>query len=308
MSKAARPELICLGEPLAEFNQQPDGTYLHGFGGDTSNCAIAAVRHGASVGFITCLGDDFLADGIRELLEQEGINTCGVRMLEHASTGIYFVTHDPARGHAFSYRRAGSASSQLEPSHLDRELLAACQWLHVSGISQAISASACAAVDAAIAIVKEHGGSISYDSNLRLKLWSLEEARAAFEATVPQCDLLLPSLEDAQQLTGLQDAAAIVEHCLALGPATVCMSQGADGCMLGTASGVQQLPAVRLDAIVDATAAGDTFDGALLAELIAGTQLEDAIAYANRAAALSTQKYGAVNAIPSREELEASGL
>jgi len=52
------PDLLCMGEPLLEFNQQPDGRYLEGFGGDTSNCAIAAARQGATVGVLAQLGTD----------------------------------------------------------------------------------------------------------------------------------------------------------------------------------------------------------------------------------------------------------
>ncbi|MBF2735337.1 MAG: sugar kinase [Betaproteobacteria bacterium AqS2] len=299
MSKDASPALVCLGEPLAELNQQPDGRYLQGFGGDVSNCAVAAARQGAPTAFITCLGTDAFAAGIRRLWEEEGIDAGGVRTIEGAPTGLYFVTHDPQRGHAFSYWRRASASSRLAPEHLDRELIAGCRYLHLSGISQAISASARAAADAAIAIAKEHGALVSYDPNLRLALWEggLDEARAVFEATAARCDLLLPSVEEMRQLTGLTDGTAIVERCLELGPATVCLSQGADGALLGTANGVKHSPAPAIPAVVDATAAGDTFDGALLARLI------DA-AYANRAAALATQSYGAASSIPDRAQIE----
>lgn len=306
MSKDASPELVCLGEPLAELNQQPDGRYLQGFGGDVSNCAVAAARQGARAAFITCLGTDAFAAGVRALWAEEGIDASGVRSIEGAPTGLYFVTHDPRRGHAFSYWRHASASSRLAPEHLDRGLLAGCRYLHLSGISQAISASARAAADAAIAIAKEHGALLSYDPNLRLALWDggLDEARAVFEATAARCDLLLPSLEEMRQLTGLQDGAAIVERCLELGPATVCLSQGADGALLGTAAGVKHSPAPALPAVVDATAAGDTFDGALLARLLDGDGLEAAAAYANRAAALATQSYGAASSIPDRAQIE----
>ncbi|MEC7299611.1 MAG: sugar kinase, partial [Pseudomonadota bacterium] len=51
-------DILCLGEPMLEFNQQPDGRYLPGHGGDTSNCAIAAARQGARVGYVTHLGAD----------------------------------------------------------------------------------------------------------------------------------------------------------------------------------------------------------------------------------------------------------
>src|SRR5262245_51612997 len=109
---AAPLDLICLGEAMVEFNQdrdQPD-RYLAGFGGDTSNCAIAAARVGARSGYVTQIGDDVFGAQLQSLWQQEGVDVAGVRVLAGADTGVYFVTHGP-QGHAFTYRRAGSAAS-----------------------------------------------------------------------------------------------------------------------------------------------------------------------------------------------------
>ena len=70
-------ELLCMGEPMLEFNQlplRPDGTrhYLEGHGGDTSNAAIAAARQGARVGYITALGNDMPGDSFMALWAREG--------------------------------------------------------------------------------------------------------------------------------------------------------------------------------------------------------------------------------------------
>ena len=98
------PELLCLGEPLLEFNQRRDGTYLPGHGGDTSNCAIAAARQGASVGYVTHVGADTFGDSFMNLWAEEGVDTTTVRQVKDAHTGVYFVTHGPD-GHHFSYFR-----------------------------------------------------------------------------------------------------------------------------------------------------------------------------------------------------------
>jgi len=103
------PDILCLGEPMLEFNQQPDGNYLPGHGGDTSNCAIAAARQGASVGYVTHIGADTFGNSFMDLWKAEGIDTSTVRQVADAHTGVYFVTHG-ANGHEFSYFRAGSAS------------------------------------------------------------------------------------------------------------------------------------------------------------------------------------------------------
>ena len=129
-----------------------------------------------------------------------------------APTGVYFVTHGPS-GHEFSYLRAGSAASRMDPATLPLTLIRAARVLHLSGISQAISVGACDAAFAAIDAAKAGGARVSYDPNLRLKLWPLPRARAIVLATVAQCDWFLPSLDEARLLSGLAEPEAIVDWC-----------------------------------------------------------------------------------------------
>src|SRR5512141_794597 len=158
----ARSAIVALGEPMIEFNQaraDAPESYLRGFGGDTSNMAIAAARlAGAAgrVGYVTRVGDDAFGRMLSELWQREGVDTRGVAVDPVAPTGVYFVTHGP-RGHEFSYLRAGSAASRMTPEALPREVIAGTAILHVSGISQAISASACDTVFAAIELAEASG-------------------------------------------------------------------------------------------------------------------------------------------------------
>ena len=103
--------LLCMGEAMAEYNQQPDGRYLQGFGGDTSNVAISAARQGARAGIFTHIGRDPAGDGLLALWQGEGIETDLVKRSPDAQTGIYFVTHD-SDGHHFSYYRKMSAAAR----------------------------------------------------------------------------------------------------------------------------------------------------------------------------------------------------
>ena len=108
-------DILCIGEPMLEFNQQPDVRYLPGHGGDTSNCAVAAARSGASVGMFTHLGADAFGDSFLELWREERVDISTVVRTDAAHTGVYFVTHGPD-GHQFSYFRAGSAASRIGPT------------------------------------------------------------------------------------------------------------------------------------------------------------------------------------------------
>jgi 2-dehydro-3-deoxygluconokinase len=299
----ARFDLVALGEPLLEFNQTRAGEelYLQGFGGDTSNCVIAASRLGASTAYITRLGDDAFGRKFLELWKRENVDISGVRTDPDAPTGIYFVTHGD-RGHEFSYLRAGSAASRMRPADLPLDVIRDAKVLHVSGISQAISASACDSVFAALDAARVSGARISYDSNLRLKLWPLARARAVIVATLPLCDWFLPSLDEAALLSGASESNAILDWCHASGAPLVALKMGADGVWVSSERGREHIPGHRVDAI-DATGAGDCFDGAFAARIVAGDDAVAAARYANAAAALATTGYGAVDPLPTHADV-----
>jgi len=299
------PDIVCLGEPLVEFNQVNDkGHYLFGHGGDTSNCAIAAARAGASVGYITALGQDEFGDSFMRLWAENGVDASQVSRRADAHTGVYFVTHGPD-GHVFSYLRAGSAASRMTPEQLPRDYIAGARVLHVSGISMAISASAADAVFEAIEIARNAGVLVSFDTNLRLRLWPIERARAITEAAMRKCDIALPGLEDANQLIGVSDPDVIADHYLEGGAKVVALTLGQEGCLVATPDERRRVAGIKVKA-VDATAAGDTFDGNFLAEYLRHGDPFEAARFANAAAALSTQGYGAVAPMPRREEVEAA--
>ncbi len=296
-------DIISLGEAMVEFNQSRTGkAYEAGFGGDTSNCAVAAARQGARVGYISALGSDAFGDLLAGMWADEGVDISTVVRKDGMPTGIYFVTHG-VDGHHFTYYRKSSAASQMTPDEMPKAAIQAAKILHISAISQAISDSACDAVFAAIQMAKEAGVTVSYDTNLRLSLWPLDRATAIIQRTAAMSDIILPGLEDAQALTGLEDPNAIVDLYLELGVGTVALTLGEQGAIIATASERHHLPPHKVDCI-DATGAGDTFDGAFLARIAAGEPAFEAAVYANAAAALSTTGYGAIASIPGPDAVK----
>jgi len=298
-------DLVSLGEPLWELSQVPgdEQRFLFGYGGDTSNAAIAAARLGARVAYVTRIGADAFGDRFLALWAAEGVDATGVARDAEAPTGGYLISHGP-EGHAFSYLRAGSAASRLRPQDLPLEILRGARYFHCSAIGQAISANACDAVFAAIEAARAAGAKIAYDSNLRLKLWPLARARAVIEATIAQADDFLPSLEDARALSGREAPEAILDWALAKGARRVALKLGAEGVLACDGSARRRIAGHRVNA-VDATGAGDCFAGALLARLAAGDDYWAALAYANAAAALATTGYGAVAPLPRPAQVEA---
>ena len=299
-------DLLCMGEPMLEFNQlppQPDGTvhYLEGHGGDTSNAAVAAARHGASTGYITAIGQDAPGDSFMAMWAREGIDVSTVKRTDRAQTGVYFVTHD-AQGHHFLHYRANSPTALYAASDLPRPAIATAKLLFVSGISQGISTSAADAVFAAIDVAKEHGVKVAYDTNYRPRLWPPARAAAVMHAAIAQSDYVLPGMEDALVLTGLADPDEILDFYLSLGCPVVVLKMGDRGAYVADGEHRVRIPGHAVNA-VDATGAGDTFCGTFLARILAGDMPEDAARYANAAAALKCTGYGAVAPIPRPEQV-----
>jgi len=292
-------DIVSIGEPLIEFNQTRSGEpqYLQGFGGDSSNMAIAAARQGARVAYLTRVGDDEFGRLFRKLWTEEKVDASAVAVDPAAHTGIYFVSHGP-KGHVFSYARAGSAASRMTAADLPLSLLRSARFVHGSGISLGISQSACDAVLAAFQAARSSQARVSFDSNLRLRLWPLERAREMIGKAAAMADYFFPSAEDAEQLSGLKKPDALVDWAHGLGAKNVFLKLGKDGVIVSDGRSCTRVRGHKVKA-VDGTGAGDCFCGATLARLAAGDSLVEAARYGNAAAALKTTGYGAVAPIPA---------
>jgi len=301
-------DVVALGEPMLEFNTTEPGSlrevrkYEVGWGGDTSNFVVAVSRLGRSGGYICRLGDDDFGKIFLDLWNHEGIDTSHVILDKHAPTGIYFISR---RGetHSFTYYRSGSAASRLSADDIPEEYLAQAKVFHTSGISQAISDSACDAVFYAIEVAREAGALISYDPNVRLKLWDRERARSTILETIRMADLVFPSLEDARIITEMNDAEQIAGELQRLGPKVVALKLGEEGALLATEDGLRRIEPYRVE-VKDTTGAGDTFDGAFIVAYLDGLDPNECGRFANAAAALTCTDLGAVKPIPTRDQVE----
>ena len=300
-------EILCLGDPLVEF-MRIDGAegpvYRPGFGGDTSNAAIAAARQGASVGYVTALGADRFGDQLVALWAREGVDAATVRRVEDAPTGIYFVDPDPA-GRFFTYYRAGSAASRMGPGDLPVAALSAARLLHLSGITLAVSAALREAAFAAMARVKGAGGLVSLDTNLRLKLWPAGEALAVTDRAAGLADVVVTSVDDARAMSGLDAPDDIIARYRGLGAGTVLVTLGAEGCRIAAGDEIFTVPPAP-SRPVDSTGAGDSFAGAFLAYWLETGDVRLAGRRAAHVAAGTVSGYGAVEPIPRRDAVLAA--
>lgn len=299
-------DIIAIGEPLMELSDIESDrgrVYLAGFGGDTSNFIIAAARQNVKTAYYSRIGTDAFGDRFIRLWKDEKVDISAVQRDETAHTGLYFITYDNGE-HLFTYMRKGSAASKMTAADIPEAHIKNARLLHVSGISQAISDTACDAVFHAVSVAKQNGTAVSYDPNLRLKLWSLARARAIIEAILPMCDIYLPSYDEAVLLTGRNEPNEIVDHWHKCGCKKIVLKLGKKGVLVSDGETRTLVSGWSVDT-VDQTGAGDTFDGAFCAEYLRTGDMIGAAVFGNAAAALSTTGYGAVAPIPRREAVEA---
>ncbi|MEO3765295.1 sugar kinase [Streptomyces sp. B8F3] len=304
-------DILAIGEPLLEFNARAEGRepvapgddFAVGYGGDSSNFAVAAQRSGARTGYVTRIGDDDFGDALLRLWQREGVGTEHVVREAGGRTGIYFISRTPAASR-FTYYRADSPASRLAPADVPAEAIARARMLHVTGITQAISPSACDAAFHAMELARGSGTLIGYDPNYRPALWPVERARAVVMRSIELCDVALPNLEEGRLLTGLHEPEEVLDAFVRRGPGIVVLKMGDQGALLAHEGTVTRIPPHPVRA-VDPSGAGDTFDGAFAARLLEGAVPLEAARYAAVAAALTTTGPGAVLPIPHRAAVDA---
>ncbi len=304
------PEILIIGEPMVELCAAELGSlrtvrhYLVNCGGDALNVATAVCRLGGRAGLVSRVGSDEFGRLLLDFGSAEGIDMTHVITEPEGVTGIYFVARDRDQ-HFFTYYRKNSAASHLSPEDVPEELVARARLVHVSGITQAISEFARATVSHAVEAARRARVLLSYDPNVRLKLWKdRDQPRPLMLETVARADIVFASYDDGQFLTQLDCPDEIAMQLLNLGPRAVALKLGQKGALLATHDGIRRFAPWPVPC-VDTTGAGDTFAGAFLARWVEGCSLEDCASFANAAAALSITKYGAVAGIPRRADVDA---
>lgn len=265
-------------------------------GGKGANQALAAVRMGAAVSLVGCVGSDAFGEQLHAAAAAAGIDTTHLHRRSGVATGTASITVSDD-GHNSIVLAAG-ANGTLQASDVERaEPLIAAADVLLCQLEVPL-----AAVAAALAIGARH----------RVCVVLNPAPAAPLEATLLEhVDFLVPNETEAAVLAGiavddLAAAARAAELLRACGPAHVLVTLGANGVWLAGPAGRRHFDAPRVQA-VDSTAAGDTFIGAFAARLAEGADLAAAIGFAQRAAALSVTRMGAQASIPSRSEVDAFG-
>lgn len=277
--------------------------FERGWGGDVSNVIVAVSRLGHRSGIMCRIGNDEFGECFLEMWKSEGVDTSHVIVESNAFTAVYFISIREDGGHEFTYYRANSAASHFSPEDLDLNYISEARILHVSGITQAISSSCREATFKAIEAARKSNVLVSYDPNIRLKLWSLNLAKAIVSYTIGMVDFVLLTGDEAKLITGIDNARDAALKILKFGPKVVVLKLGGEGCLIATSSDVVRAPAYRVE-IIDTTGAGDAFDAAFIVGILENMPLQRIAHFANIAAALKCRGRGAVKPLPYRWEVD----
>ena len=304
------PEVITFGETMVSMIPTEMGhlRYVPNFrrkmGGAESNVAIALTRLAHPAGFVTAFGEDALGHYAYSELLSEGLDLSRVVFDPQHRTGVMFKELLGKYETKVWYYRENSAASHMTASLLDTEYLEGAKILHVTGITMAISQTARQAVLDAVTKAKALGLLISFDPNIRLRLWSREEAAKAILPLLPQVDIIFPGLEESEILFGPGRAEEYIRKYLSLGIEKVALKVGKKGCYVADCQGTHFLEAYPFFDVVDTVGAGDAFDSGFLAGLLEGQSLTECGTMANCMGAMATKSSDDYQMLPTRRELD----
>ena len=291
---------LAIGECMVELAQTGPETWRRGFAGDTFNTAWYASRllpQDWSVGYLSAIGADAVSAEMRAFMASAGIDTAALRVIPERTVGLYMISTQGGE-RSFSYWRDHSAARLLaeDEDWLHRHITGA-RVIHFSGITLAILPPAHRTwLCTALAAARDAGALVSFDTNLRPRLW---EGRAAMQQGLIQgaaaASIVLPSFDEETALFGDADPQATLARYLSTGATTVIVKNGALPLhATSPATGTFSLTPEPVAEMVDSTAAGDSFAAAILAGLATGQSLPDAARAAMRLAARVIRHPGAL--------------
>ncbi|MBS4212322.1 sugar kinase [Neobacillus rhizophilus] len=310
-----RTDVLTIGESMVLFQTigekgiKYEPLFTKSLAGAESNVAITLTRLGKKVRWVSKLGKDPFGDYILSTLGGEGVDVSYALRDVEKPTAVYFKESKSYGDPTVYYYRKNSAASNLQPEDVQKEWFDGVKHLHVTGITPALSENAAEAIRKAMKMAKDMGLTISFDPNLRRKLWSEEKARSVLLSLIPLCDVFLPGVEEAEFLLGQQSIEEYGESFLQMGPKVVVLKLGAEG-SIGFINGdsVKAAPHV-VSQVIDTVGAGDAFAAGFLSvyldneAALTHVSLEIALTRANILGALATQFKGDWEGNPSLEEI-----
>jgi 2-dehydro-3-deoxygluconokinase len=306
--------VVTIGESMVLLQPMSTGPlayaplFTRSIAGAEANVAIGLSRLGRKVRWIGRVGNDPFGDIILSTLAGEGVDISMAERDPQYPTAVYFKEFKRYGDPNVYYYRKGSAASRLSPEHVKPEWFEGARHLHVTGITPALGQHTADAVKESMVQARQMGLTVSFDPNLRRKLWDDELARQTLLSLIPYCDLFLPGLEEAEFLLGERTEEEYGTEFRAMGPKAVVIKLGERGAVGFVAERVLRADPYPISRVVDTVGAGDAFAAGLLSGLLDADwedaeTFESALKTANTLGALATQFNGDWEGLPKSDEL-----
>lgn len=309
-------DITAIGEILIDFTQT--GVSESGIpifaanpGGAPANVAVAAARLGARTAFIGKAGNDEFGTLLRRVLENDHVDCSGLLTGEQPTT-LAIVCIDSAGERSFRFVRG--ADCDLPPDEVDEAAVNHSKFLHFGSVSLSHGIARNGTIFAAYT-AKQSGVLVSYDPNYRPALWQSEdEAIEWMRIPLPLVDVIKLSEEELPLLTDSEELDVGSRRLAEQGIPLVLITLGCKGSFCRWKDECITVPGISVP-IADTNGAGDTFLGAVLSQLcrrasgplegLKIAELRDILSFANRAAAITCSRSGAIPAMPTLAELRA---
>jgi 2-dehydro-3-deoxygluconokinase len=303
-------DVFTLGEtmirlsPPAPQRLEEGGQLAMNAGGTESNVAANLARLGKKTLWFSRLPDTPLGQYILMELRQHGVDTSTVQLIPNERMGLYFIEYGSApRGIRILYDRANSAASHMTPADLPYEKLEQSRWLHLTGITPALSATCAETTRAALDHAQKHPIQISFDVNYRALLWSPEACAAVIEPFCQAANITFVALRDAITLFHTsENIHEALRDLQARWGGTVIITHGENGASAFDGQIILTAPAFPAD-IIDRIGAGDAFVSGVICRLLEDAPLEDALRFGTAMSALKLSITGDIARI-TRPEVE----
>lgn len=311
-------DILTIGEMLIDLTQTGASdagipVYTAFPGGAPANVAVAATKLGAKTAFIGKVGDDAFGRLLVDTIKNNGVNADGMIVTDQANTTLAVVSLQENGERSFAFYRKGFADTLLSKDEIPDALLNSTRFLHFGSVSLTDEPSRSATFFAAER-ARTFGATITYDPNFRESLWTFrEQAIEMMKRPLPMVDILKISDEELPLLADTNDpekgtAYLATTYDIPL----ILLTLGAKGAYyrMGDMTGICDGVKVK---VADTNGAGDTFFGAFLSGMarlgkykpaeLSESEIRELVAFANKAASVTTSRSGAIPAMPTLDEV-----
>lgn len=303
-------DVLTFGEAMLAFSTHNKKSIVHSnqtsvsIAGSEANVATALARLNHQVKWISRVGDDPFGDKILYDLRAEGVDIQGVTRDATRQTGMMFKQKKSLLDTEVLYYRENSAASALSKQDIIPQWIEQCKIIHITGITPALSESCKELVMEVIRLAKVKNKIISFDLNMRLKLWNIKEARKVLLPIIKEADIFLPGFNEIKLLFNLKTITDVKEFSKELKIPTTIVKDGANGAWLIKNGDKKFVPAFTVDHVIDEIGAGDAFAAGFLHGYLQSKKDIDSVKYGHALAAFVVSTEGDTSGLPTSKELQ----